>query len=437
MSESLSTPQEAAADAPESGARAESDEAAVVPAQSANGGPSGSAEASAGAEPSAAAAEPSAAAAEPSAAAAEPSAAAAEPSAAGAGGDEPAADPSPASEGPEPETAGAEAAAAEGASQEKPATAKKKRKKKRAAAPKAPPVPDTPEIAALRKAKNERREIEGRVIGWNNGGFHVVVDKVTAFCPRSEMEPGGIQEPQTYLDQTFRFLVLRIQKKAKRVVISRVAALRAERGRRRSELREKIAPGAVLDGRIASLTDFGAFVDLGGVQGLVHVSEIRRERTEKPAEALAVGQQVRVKVLKVEQGGKRISLSMKALEPDPWKGVKERFEEGAVVDGVVEKVASFGAFVALEPGLTGLLPTASMTLPRGSSAARLFPPGKKVSVQILRVDPRRRRISLTLEGSKVEGSRADYESYVKGQKRAGDGFNALAAALEKIRPPRG
>ncbi len=430
MSESLSTPQEAAADAPESGARAESDEAAVVPAQSANGGPSGSAEASAGAEPSAAAAEPSAAAAEPSAAAAEPSAA-------GAGGDEPAADPSPASEGPEPETAGAEAAAAEGASQEKPATAKKKRKKKRAAAPKAPPVPDTPEIAALRKAKNERREIEGRVIGWNNGGFHVVVDKVTAFCPRSEMEPGGIQEPQSYLDQTFRFLVLRIQKKAKRVVISRVAALRAERGRRRSELREKIAPGAVLDGRIASLTDFGAFVDLGGVQGLVHVSEIRRERTEKPAEALAVGQQVRVKVLKVEQGGKRISLSMKALEPDPWKGVKERFEEGAVVDGVVEKVASFGAFVALEPGLTGLLPTASMTLPRGSSAARLFPPGKKVSVQILRVDPRRRRISLTLEGSKVEGSRADYESYVKGQKRAGDGFNALAAALEKIRPPRG
>ncbi len=430
MSESLSTPQEAAADAPESGARAESDEAAVVPAQSANGGPSGSAEASAGAEPSAAAAEPSAAAAEPSAAAAEPSAA-------GAGGDEPAADPSPASDGPEPETAGAEAAAAEGASPEKPATAKKKRKKKRAAAPKAPPVPDTPEIAALRKAKNERREIEGRVIGWNNGGFHVVVDKVTAFCPRSEMEPGGIQEPQTYLDQTFRFLVLRIQKKAKRVVISRVAALRAERGRRRSELREKIAPGAVLDGRIASLTDFGAFVDLGGVQGLVHVSEIRRERTEKPAEALAVGQQVRVKVLKVEQGGKRISLSMKALEPDPWKGVKERFEEGAVVDGVVEKVASFGAFVALEPGLTGLLPTASMTLPRGSSAARLFPPGKKVSVQILRVDPRRRRISLTLEGSKVEGSRADYESYVKGQKRAGDGFNALAAALEKIRPPRG
>ncbi len=409
MSESLSTPQEAAADAPESGARAESDEAAVVPAQSANGGPSGSAEAPAGAEPSAA----------------------------GAGGDGPAADPSPASDGPDPETAGAEAAAAEGAPPEKPATAKKKRKKKRAAAPKAPPVPDTPEIAALRKAKNERREIEGRVIGWNNGGFHVVVDKVTAFCPRSEMEPGGIQEPQTYLDQTFRFLVLRIQKKAKRVVISRVAALRAERGRRRSELREKIAPGAVLDGRIASLTDFGAFVDLGGVQGLVHVSEIRRERTEKPAEALAVGQQVRVKVLKVEQGGKRISLSMKALEPDPWKGVKERFEEGAVVDGVVEKVASFGAFVALEPGLTGLLPTASMTLPRGSSAARLFPPGKKVSVQILRVDPRRRRISLTLEGSKVEGSRADYESYVKGQKRAGDGFNALAAALEKIRPPRG
>ncbi len=315
--------------------------------------------------------------------------------------------------------------------------AKKRAKKARAAQEaKAPPVPDTPEIAALRKAKNERREVEGRVIGWNSGGFHVVVDTVTAFCPRSEMEPGGVKEPQSYLDQTFPFLVLRIQKKAKRVVVSRLAALRLERSRLRSEVREKISAGSVLDGRIASLTDFGAFVDLGGVQGLVHVSEIRRERVEKPEEVLAVGQEVRVKVLKVEQGGKRISLSMKALEPDPWKGVKDRFSEGAVVDGVVEKVASFGAFVALEPGLTGLLPTASMTLPRGSSAARLFPPGKKVSVQILRVDPRRRRISLALEGSKLEGSRSDYESYVKGQERSGGGFNALAAALEKLRPPQ-
>jgi ribosomal protein S1 len=290
--------------------------------------------------------------------------------------------------------------------------------------------------SGLAHAHEKETSVEGKVIGWNNGGFHVVVGEFTAFCPKSEMEIGQPKAPKSYLDKTFPFAVLKIEESGRRVVLSRAALLKTERSRERSrerdQTRQKLEIGSVREGKVASLTDFGAFVDLGGVQGLVHVSEISRQRVEKPEEVLKVGQQVKVKILKVEQGGKRISLSMKALEPDPWEGVRQRFTEGSVVRGTVEKVAPFGAFVALEPGLTGLLPTASLSLPRGSSLARVLPPGKEVTVQILSVDPRRKRISLAPEGSKTEGTRADFESFKK-QRSGGEGFNALAAALEKVR----
>lgn len=294
------------------------------------------------------------------------------------------------------------------------------------------PGAGSPEAAGLVAAHDKETAVEGKVIGWNNGGFHVVVGEFTAFCPKSEMEIGSPKAPKTYLDKTYPFAVLKIEEEGRRVVLSRAALLKETRARERDSMRKKLEVGTVRKGKVASLTDFGAFVDLGGVQGLVHVSEISRQRVEKPEEMLQVGQDVEVKILKVEQGGKRISLSMKALEPDPWEGIRKRFSEGSVVRGTVEKVAPFGAFVSLEPGLTGLLPAGSLNLPRGSSLARMFPPGKEVTVQILSVDARRKRISLAPEGSKTEGTRADFESYKK-QRSGGEGFNALAAALEKAR----
>jgi predicted RNA-binding protein with RPS1 domain len=326
----------------------------------------------------------------------------------------------------EPQAA-AEAPAAAKPPAKPPAKAKKKARAKAAA-----PAPMAQESAGLVQAHEKETAVEGKVIGWNNGGFHILVGEFTAFCPKSEMEIGQAKAPKSYLDKSFLFAVLKIEESGRRVVLSRAALLRNERQQQRGAMRAKLEVGAVREGKVASLTDFGAFVDLGGVQGLVHVSEISRRRVEKPEEVLSVGQTVQVKILKVEQGGKRISLSMKALEPDPWEGVRKRFSEGEVVRGTVEKVAPFGAFVTLEPGLTGLLPTASLSLPRGSSLARVFPPGKEISVQILAVDPRRKRISLAPEGSKTEGTRADFESFKK-QGDAGDGFNALALALEKAR----
>jgi len=289
-------------------------------------------------------------------------------------------------------------------------------------------------VRALRRAMQDKSEIEGRVIGWNNGGFHVVVGTTTAFCPRSEMELGAAKEPGDYVDETLKFQVLRVQKKGRRVVLSRAALLRGERSRVRSEARGKLTAGSVVTGRVASLTDFGAFIDLGGVQGLVHVSEMSRHRIEHPSDLLKPGQEVEVKILKLEKGGRRISLSMRALEPDPWQGIQERFPEGGIVTGKVEKTTNFGAFIELEPGLTGLLPAAAISLPRDASLARVYPPGKQVKVQVVSVDSRRQRISLTLEGSTLEGSRRDYQAYLRDQHQTepATGFNALADAFRKI-----
>ncbi len=293
---------------------------------------------------------------------------------------------------------------------------------------------ESEEVRTLRQAMQEKAEIEGRIIGWNNGGFHVVVGATTAFCPRSEMELGAAKDPSEYLDKTLEFQVLRVQKKGRRVVLSRAALLRGERAKIRSEARDKLSAGSVVKGRVASLTDFGAFVDLGGVQGLVHVSEMSRQRVEHPSDMVEVGQEIEVKILKLEKGGRRISLSMRALEPDPWQEIHDRFPDGSVVTGKVEKTTSFGAFIELEPGLTGLLPASVISLPRDASLPRVYPPGKQVQVQIVSVDSRRQRISLTLEGSALEGSRSDYKAYVRDHRdtEPTQGFNALADAFRKL-----
>ncbi len=417
-------------------------------------------------------------------------------------------------------------AEAEGAPAKAP-RAKKSRRGKRRPGKVDEVVPPTPEeIAgipsdAVRAAVEAGHPVEGIVIGWNQGGFHVAVDGVTGFCPRSSMEIGHPKEPAQYLDKKLVFRVLRVEDKGHRLVLSHAAMLREERKQRAEELRRKMTLGSVLKGRVISLTDFGAFVDLGGVEGLIHVSEIRHQRVAHPKEALEVGQEVEAQVIKLASGGDRVSLSLRALEPDPWQGVAERFpagakfsakvlrksdfgwflelepgvegllhhsqlqpgmnaedprlapgetlegfvrevdakrkrlslslretpthdpwqgvegrySEGMVVKGKVEKVERFGAFVELEPGLTGLLPNSEMGLPRGANVARVYPVGKEVKLQVAQVDVRRRRISLTIEGKTLEGSRSDYQAFVK-QSRRSTGLGAMAAALEKLRLPQ-
>jgi small subunit ribosomal protein S1 len=275
--------------------------------------------------------------------------------------------------------------------------------------------------------------IKGKVIGWNKGGFHIVVDGVAAFCPRSEMEIGNPRDPKSYIDQEFDFLILKIQEKGRRIIVSRSSCLMAERTETQKTALKGLEIGAIVEGTVASTTDFGAFVDLNGVQGLVHISELSQRRVNKPEEVVQVGQTVKVKVLKLSQDKKRISLSIKALEPNPWNSILERYPGGSLTKGRVERTNRYGAFIELEPGITGLLPTSGMSLPRDTSPARAYPPGREISVQVLSIDSKKHRISLGLEGSSEEGSRKDFQKFTQqSQDDGGSGFNALASAFAKI-----
>ncbi len=348
------------------------------------------------AEPEAAQVEAAEEVAEPEAAQVEAAEEATEPEAVQAAAAEEIAEPEAVqAEAAEPQAAQAEAAESEAAPEE----AKTGEAKDQAAAAQATETDknETSEaMAELEKALAEKQLIKGQVIGWNKGGYHVAVGKIAAFCPVSQIEIGNPRSPKRYLDKTFSFRVIEIQNGGRRVVLSRAEAIKSEREQRAALVRELLQPGAELEGKVSSLTDFGAFVDLGGgIEGLVHVSEISRRRVEHPKEVLRSGQTVKVTVLKIEKGGQRISLSMKRLEPDPWKGAASRFPSGSEFTGTVLRHTDFGVFIEVEPGLEGLVHTSRLAFGMTLSDESLEV-GKEVSGWIHEVEAKRRRLSLSL-----------------------------------------
>jgi small subunit ribosomal protein S1 len=253
-----------------------------------------------------------------------------------------------------------------------------------------------PVLAPLVVAMEAKAPIEGKVIGWNKGGYHVALGQIAAFCPVSQIETGSPRAPKRYVDRTFKFVVIDVAKDGRRVVVSRAGALKSERKDRAAKVRETIKTGAVLDGTVRSLTDFGAFVRIAdGIEGLVHVSELSRRRIENPKELLTVGQKVKVKVLKVEKGGERISLSMKRLESDPWKTLNDRLPAGSPFTGTIRRKTEFGLFVEVEPGIEGLVHTSR--LPHGKSLEdESLAEGKTVEGWVQETEPKRRRLGLSL-----------------------------------------
>ena len=254
--------------------------------------------------------------------------------------------------------------------------------------------------AELRAASAARIPVQGKVTSRNKGGFEIALggsSGLRAFCPVSQIDLGRHDDEalKGYVGQTFDFRILEYTEDGRRIVVSRAALLREEQEAHAAETREKVVPGVVLKGRVRSLTDFGAFVDLGGLDGLVHVTEISRRRVAHAKDALTVGQEVEVKVLKVEQEGKRISLSMKELEADPWEGLAGRLAPGAPFNGTIVRHAEFGMFVEVEPGIDGLVHVSQ--LPPG---ATLKDPsvavGQNASGWVKEVDKEHRRLSLSL-----------------------------------------
>ncbi len=395
QAEATAEPQAEAAAEPQAEAAAptEPEAAVAVSAPEAEPEPAAVSEPQAAAEPPATAEAAPATASEPAPGAAADESVSAEPPAEAApvAAAEPPAEAAAAAEAPA--AAAAEAPAEAVAAAEAPAAATTEAPAATAEAVPEEPVEEPEEIKALREAKEAGRAIEGKVIGWNRGGFHVALEGgITAFCPNSEMELGRPRAPESYVDRSLSFRVIKVQRRGRRVVLSRQAILKEEREKL---LRETLLPGAVLTGRVTSLTDFGAFVDLGGAEGLVHVSELSRRRVGHPKNAVELGQEVQVKVLKVEQDGERISLSMKALEPDPWRGVAERYPAGSQFNGKIVRKTEFGLFVELEPDIDGLVHLSR--LPHGASIEDpSLAVGEPVTGWVQEVDSRRQRVSLSL-----------------------------------------
>ena len=239
--------------------------------------------------------------------------------------------------------------------------------------------------------------VKAKVTGQNTGGLELKLGGLTGFLPASHVDLVRVEDLSTLLGQHLVCEVLEIDRGKKRVLLSRRNVLREERDAVMRETVGALAPGAKLTGKVKRVETFGAFVDIGGVEGLVHVSNIARERVEDASEVLKVGQDVQVMVLDIKEGGRRIGLGMKQLLPDPWDDAQYRYRPDQVVDAKVVRAMDFGWFMELEPGLEGLLHVSQLGdgAPRGARKKGGPEVGESLSVRIVNVDPAQRRIGLS------------------------------------------
>jgi len=250
----------------------------------------------------------------------------------------------------------------------------------------------------LAEAAEHGLPVEGRVVAFNDGGLEVRFGTRRAFCPKSQVDRGMVNDLSGYVGKTFAFLVTRWDPTGRKIVVSRRTLLEQQAQSMAKETRATLEVGAIVEGRVRKVMPFGAFVDLGGVDGLIHVSEISWQRVEDPNEVLSEGQNVRVKILKLDGKKDRISLSMRAAQPDPWTGLKERFEPGQTYTGKVTRLTEFGAFVELEPGLEGLIHISEFDWTRRiKHPSDVVSEGESVSVVLVEIDKKRKRLALSIK----------------------------------------
>src|SRR5262245_6641706 len=249
---------------------------------------------------------------------------------------------------------------------------------------------------ALALAASSGLPVEGRVAAVIKGGYEVTVAGLRAFCPFSQMDLRRVETAEDFVGRVLEFRITTYGERGRNIVLSRRQLLQERAAQAAEETWQKIVPGAILPGTVASLTDFGAFVDLGGVQGLVPVSEVSHSRVARPSERLRVGEQVTVKVLRVDDEKKKVSLSLKALEGDPWVTVPGRLRERQVVRGRAVRATEFGVFVEILPGVDGLLHISEIPRSRQGALREAASSGVEVSVMIVSIDMDKRRIALAL-----------------------------------------
>jgi small subunit ribosomal protein S1 len=300
--------------------------------------------------------------------------------------------------------------------------------------------------AELEEAFRQGLPVEGHITGTTKGGLEVQVAGHRAFCPASQADIRFIEDLSTLVGERCAFRITKYEGGRRlNLVVSRRALLEEEQAALAVETRAQLKEGAVLTGTVTGMKDFGAFIDLGGVEGMVHVSELALGRVRHPEEVLAIGQQVEVSVLRIEQTDnpkrpEKIALSIRALAKDPWSDVADRYRSGARVAGKVTRTQPFGAFVELEPGLEGMVHISELGAGRRiNHPDEVLSAGQRVTATVINVEPERRRISLSLsEESTTAKSASPAAAPAESDTSSGLGTlgDLLKAQLDQ-RPERG
>ncbi len=250
----------------------------------------------------------------------------------------------------------------------------------------------------LEKAFQQNQRVQGVIFGRVKGGFTVDLNGAVAFLPGSQVDIRPVRDIGPLMGSPQPFQILKMDRSRGNIVVSRRAVLEESRAEARNELVASLAEGQVLTGVVKNITDYGAFVDLGGVDGLLHVTDIAWRRINHPSEALSIGQSVKVQVIRFNSETQRISLGMKQLEADPWEGVQAKYPVGTRFKGRVTNITDYGAFVELEPGIEGLVHVSEMSwTKKNAHPGKIVSTSQEVEVMVLDVDPIKRRISLGLK----------------------------------------
>jgi small subunit ribosomal protein S1 len=272
----------------------------------------------------------------------------------------------------------------------------------------------------LETAFEKGEVVTGLINGRVKGGFTVEIDFVRAFLPGSLVDVRPVRDPSYLEGKTLEFKVIKLDQKRNNVVVSRRAVVEQEYSAERSELLEKLQEGAVVKGVVKNLTDYGAFVDLGGIDGLLHITDMAWKRVKHPSEVVNVGDEVDVRILKFDRERQRVSLGLKQLGADPWQNIARRYPANTRLFGKVTNIADYGCFVEIEDGVEGLVHVSEMDWTnKNVNPAKVVHIGEEVEVMVLDIDEERRRISLGIKQCKPNPWREFADNYNRGDRVAG------------------
>ena len=273
---------------------------------------------------------------------------------------------------------------------------------------------------ALEKAMESGEIVTGTVNGKVKGGLTVLTNGIRAFLPGSLVDTRPVKDTTPYEGKTLEFKVIKLDRKRNNVVLSRRAVVEASMGEERQKLMETLKEGTIVNGVVKNITDYGAFIDLGGIDGLLHITDLAWRRVRHPSEMLTVGQEITAKVLKYDQEKNRVSLGVKQLGDDPWTGLSRRYPQGTRLFGKVTNLTDYGAFVEVEQGIEGLVHVSEMDWTNKNVAPnKVVKLGDEVEVMVLEIDEERRRISLGMKQCKPNPWEEFAETHKKGDKVSG------------------